>query len=353
VTHPYTRTLNEAWADHLAPREPDAPTVISTFAGCGGSSLGYSMAGFRELLAVEYDPDAVASFKINFPHVPVLGDITQIEAEQVLEVSGLQVGELDVFDGSPPCQGFSMAGRRQAGDPRNQLFTHYVRLVRDLQPRVMVMENVTGMVAGKMKLTFVACLRDLKAAGYRVSARVLNAAYYGVPQARRRLIFIGVRNDLDITPTHPAPYSRPIPCREAISDVVNDPAEVAMLRKAAEKNVSFIDWENVPIGKNRHAYLGKSGFNCLKFNPQKPANTIRKNDGVLGMHGAMHWAEKRRFTVREFARFGSFSDQFRFAGDYPQQVARIGNSVPPLLMRAIARHIREAILQPQQLAEAT
>ena len=193
----YLDILDEAWQAHLAPREPSAPTVISTFAGAGGSSLGYSMAGFRELLAVEWDDNAVATFRLNFPDVPVYhGDIARLSVEQALEMTGLQPGELDVFDGSPPCQGFSTAGKRQIDDPRNQLFREYVRLLRGLRPKVFVMENVSGMVKGKMKLVFVDILRELKASGYRVSARLLNAMYFNVPQSRERMIFIGVRDDL-------------------------------------------------------------------------------------------------------------------------------------------------------------
>jgi DNA (cytosine-5)-methyltransferase 1 len=104
------------------------------------------MAGFRELLAVEWDDNAVATFRLNFPDVPVYhGDIARLSVEQVLEMTGLQPGELDVFDGSPPCQGFSTAGKRQMDDPRNQLFREYVRLLRGLRPKVFVMENVSGL----------------------------------------------------------------------------------------------------------------------------------------------------------------------------------------------------------------
>ena len=168
----YPAILDEAWAQHLTEKHVDAPTVVSTFAGAGGSSLGYSMAGFRELLAVEWDDNAVATFKLNFPDVPVYhGDIAKLSVEQVLEMTGLQPGELDVFDGSPPCQGFSTAGKRIIDDPRNQLFREYVRLLRGLKPKVFVMENVSGMVKGKMKLVFVEILKELKASGYKVSER--------------------------------------------------------------------------------------------------------------------------------------------------------------------------------------
>jgi DNA (cytosine-5)-methyltransferase 1 len=111
------------------------------------------MAGFRELLAVEWDDNAVATFKLNFPGVPVYhGDIGKLSVAECLERTGLEPGQLDVFDGSPPCQGFSTAGKRKFDDDRNQLFREYVRLLRGLRPKVFVMENVSGMVKGKMKL---------------------------------------------------------------------------------------------------------------------------------------------------------------------------------------------------------
>ncbi len=109
----YPALLDEAWAQHLAPRAPNAPTVISTFAGCGGSSLGYSMAGFRELLAVEWEQNAADTFRLNFPHVPLYhGDIAKLSVEECLRLAGIKPGELDVFDDSPPCQGFSTVGKR-------------------------------------------------------------------------------------------------------------------------------------------------------------------------------------------------------------------------------------------------
>ena len=162
----YPAHLEAMWQRHLAPREPNAPTVISTFAGAGGSSLGYSMAGFRELLAVEWDDNAVETFKLNFPGVPVYhGDIAKLSVDECLSMAGIEPGQLDILDGSPPCQGFSTAGKRIMDDPRNQLFREFVRLLRGLRPKVFVMENVSGMVKGKMKLVFVEILKELKASG--------------------------------------------------------------------------------------------------------------------------------------------------------------------------------------------
>jgi site-specific DNA-cytosine methylase len=190
----YPEILESAWQDHLAPRDPDAPTVISTFAGGGGSSLGYSMAGYRELLAVEWDDNAVETFKLNFLDVPVYhGDIVKLSVEECMRLAGVEEGDLDLLDGSPPCQSFSSAGKRDMNDPRGQLFREFVRLLRGLKPKVFVMENVPGLVKGKMKLVFAEIMRELKASGYQVRCKKLNAMYFYVPQSRERLIFIGVR----------------------------------------------------------------------------------------------------------------------------------------------------------------
>lgn len=343
----YRDTLNDLWAKHLAPRAADAPTVISTFAGCGGSSLGYSAAGFREVLAVEWDDNAVQTFGLNFPEVPVFhGDIAKLSVDEALARAGLRPGELDVLDGSPPCQGFSMAGKRDFGDDRNLLFREYVRLLRGLRPRCFVMENVASMASGKMALIFRDVLTELKACGYRVVARVLNAMYFGVPQSRERMIFVGVRADLPVEPSHPQPISLPITASTAIRDVVNDPAEVAMLLAAGQKYAAYHEWPRIPIGKTM-ADLGYSkGQSARKYNPHRPANTTTKTDGYLTMYGAMHWAEWRRFTVAEFKRFCSFPDQFQFAGGWGVAVNRLGNAVMPLFMKAIALNVRNNILTP-------
>src|SRR3990167_5798685 len=146
----YPAHLEAMWQKAIAPRLADAPTVISTFAGGGGSSTGYLMAGYRELLAVEWDNNAVETLRLNYPDLDIYhGDIARLTADEVLHRTGLQPGGLDVLDGSPPCQGFSTAGKRDFGDDRNQLFREYVRLLRGLQPRILVMENVSGMVKGK------------------------------------------------------------------------------------------------------------------------------------------------------------------------------------------------------------
>ena len=179
------------------------PTVISTFAGCGGSSLGYQLAGFQELLAVEWDNNAVETFRTNFPDVPVYhGDICKLPSDECMRLAGVKPGELDVLDGSPPCQGVSTSGKRKVDDPRNSLFKEFARLLNDLQPKVCVMENVTGMIKGYMKQAYLQVVKALRECGYRVRGEVMNAMYFEVPQNRERVIIIGTRNDLGTEPSH-------------------------------------------------------------------------------------------------------------------------------------------------------
>ena len=315
----YPALLEEAWAQAHAPREANAPTVISTFAGCGGSSLGYHMAGFRELLAVEWEQNAADTFRLNFPHVPLYhGDIAKLSVEECLRLAGVAPGELDVFDGSPPCQGFSTAGKREMGDARNQLFREYCRLLQGLRPKAFVMENVSGMVKGDFKLIFAEILRTLKGCGYRVKARLLNAMFYGVPQSRERMIFIGVREDIAREPSHPSGWSEPA----LATDVLPHLTEIL-------------------LGGNRPVWRSA----------RRVFPTIVKASGttsITGHFSSGHFVrtksgEERRPTLAEFQSVGSFPLGFRFGGSREDGIDRIGNSVPPLLMRSIARHVRTLI----------
>ena len=361
----YLDILEAAWQAHLAPREPNAPTVISTFAGAGGSSLGYSMAGYREILAVEWDDNAVATFKLNFPDVPVYhGDIAKLSVEDVLSMTGLRPGELDVLDGSPPCQGFSTAGKRQLDDPRNQLFREYVRLLRGLQPRVFVMENVSGMVKGKMKLVFAEILRELKASGYKVSARLMNAMYFNVPQSRERMIFIGVREDVGQEPSHPKAEAQPIPAGQVIAgcrgtrsqrinpwiDALRPAATICKMDAGYEVlALSQADLAEAEIKQSWQMHRVLSGLEAhksevlMRLKAGYPSPTITKDAGNTTT-GMVHPYEIRKLTIPEIKRLASFPDDFEMTGGFKEKWARIGNSVPPLFMRSIAAHIRKHIL---------
>ena len=343
----YVALLESCWQEHLQPRAENAPTVISTFAGAGGSSLGYSMAGFRELLAVEWDNNAVETFALNFPDVPIYhGDIAKLSVQECLDRAHIQPRELDVFDGSPPCQGFSTAGKRMIDDPRNQLFREYVRLLRGLQPKVFVMENVSGMVKGKMKLVFVEILQELKASGYQVSARLLNAMYFNVPQSRERMIFIGVRNDLNIAPSHPKAESQPIVLREAWRNL-HDESGTAITGKALILAQRIPQGDSNGGGKYSKALNGTTNnFGLTRLGWNRPSFTLPKTTIISS--SILHPDKNERITISQAKRIASFPDNFEMVGAFEDKWARIGNSVPPLFMRSIARHIRREILDKFQ-----
>jgi DNA (cytosine-5)-methyltransferase 1 len=344
---PYTEILDDAWKLHLAPREANASTVVSTFAGCGGSSLGYSMAGYKELLAVEWNDNAVETFKLNFPDVPVYhGDINKLTVEECLALAKLKPGELDVFDGSPPCQGFSTAGNRDFGDDRNQLFRQFVRLLKGIQPKVFVMENVSGMVKGKMKLIFAEILKELKGCGYNVKARLLNAKWFGVPQSRERMIFVGVRNGINVEPSHPNPSGWPVTVWQAIGHLPD--------YKIPERGHDWTD--ESPNGKNTktwgRVFMAKEG---VKFAGQKRRGHWNAPAGTLTTGGLMnapylraigaHPKYNRTFSQLEYRLLASFPEAFKFCGDLYEGYKRVGNCVPPLFMKAISEHIRSELIR--------
>jgi DNA (cytosine-5)-methyltransferase 1 len=310
-------------------------TVISTFSGCGGSSLGYKLAGFKELLAIDFDTNSIETFKLNFPEIPVWQkDITKVKAQEIIDFCKIKIGELDILDGSPPCQGFSTAGKRQVLDPRNELFKSFVYLIHELQPKVFIMENVQGQIKGKMKGLFKEILTTLKTENYKVKVKLMNTKFYQVPQSRPRLIYIGVRKDLIKEPSYPIPNMKIINVMEALKGVVNK-----TYAKEFTPNILEL-WNKMSPGEKGSKYKNGSYFNWIKISPNKPINTIAKKEtGCL-----LHWKEKRFLTIEEAKRLCSFPDDFRFIGNYRQQWARLGNAVMPNFMKAIALNIKENIL---------
>ena len=224
--------------DEIAALEPNGYRVASTFSGCGGSSLGYRMAGYQVLYANEFIPAARETYKANAAPGTVLDgrDIRQVTAADLLARIGLEPGELDLLDGSPPCASFSTAGKRSAGwgheraysdttQRTDDLFFEFVRLVDGVRPKVFVAENVSGLIKGVGKGYFLDILKALKAVGYKVEAKLLDAQWLGVPQARQRIIFIGVRDDLPARPAFPIPLAYRYTIRDAlpwIGRVVHD-----------------------------------------------------------------------------------------------------------------------------------
>lgn len=338
----YPDFLAQCWEKHLLPKEADAPAFISTFAGTGGSSLGYSMAGFRELLAVEMDKHAVKNFRLNFADVPVFADdIKNLSVDRIFDLTGIKEGELSLFDGSPPCQGFSQAGKRQMTDDRNFLFREFVRLLKGLMPKVLVMENVSGMVKGKMKLFFAEIIRELKAAGYRVKASLFNTKYFGVPQSRERIIFIGVRNDLEIEPSFPSAKYRAINLREAVEGI--DSVGVPLSGKIREIGKYAIPGEYFSTTNQRLGNNSTAHFSTVKLQWDKTCPTITKTMRE-NLAGLVHPDENNMLSIAAIKRCGSFPDEVKLVGPNREQWARVGNSVPPLFMMHIAEHIKANIL---------
>ncbi len=356
--------------------------VASTFSGCGGSCTGYRMAGFRVIWANEFVPAAQASYKANAAADCILDcrDIRTVKAEDILAATGLKTGELDLFDGSPPCQAFSTAGKREKGwgkaktyehgasQCNETLFDEYIRLLRGLQPKVFVAENVSGLVKGTAKGMFLQILAALKGCGYRVTCRVLDAQWLGVPQQRQRTIFIGVRNDLNLEPVHPTPLPYRYSVRDALPWIVkcesgptgfgvgslrtdtSAPAVSASMQAPygahkveAETDISRYaigaEWDKVKVGGASEKY-----FSLVKPCPTKPCPTVQASHGEASIAGIVHPLEKRKFTIAELRRICAFPDDFILCGSYAQQWERLGNSVPPVMMQAIAAVIRDEIL---------
>ena len=196
------------------------PSVISLFSGAGGSALGYRLGGFNELLGIDIDQTACETFQHNFPLTPVWNrDISSVEIEEILQYIELEVGQLDVLDSSPPCQDFSICGSRDIGDKRNDLFLETARFIEGLKPKVFLIENVTGLMTGKMKGKFNQIFTQLKSIGYKLKCKSLNSIYYNVSQSRQRLIFLGVRNDLAVEPVFPQPNSEVKRLKDVLPDV--------------------------------------------------------------------------------------------------------------------------------------
>ena len=276
------------------------------FSGCGGSSLGYKMAGGEVLLAVDNNAEAMKTYRLNFPTTPVFcDDIAKLSVKECCRRAGIKPRELDILDGSPPCDGFSPLGKRQFADPRNQLYTEFVRLLRGLQPRAFVFENVAGMVRAEMKLIFADCLESMKACRYRVKARLLDAQYFHVPHCRERVIIIGVREDLGILPSHPKGQGEPQSVREALG----------LLGEGSVKNDQFA-----------------SQFRTIDL----PCVTLAKHPPLLLLNG-----KQRKLSVEECAVLAGFPQDWKWDSSANRL---IGNAVPPPFMRSIAEHIRDRIL---------
>lgn len=364
---------NSAYRETLAnlgpfPQDVKGPTAISLFAGCGGFSLGFSAAGFSVKGFVELEPELRAIYKSNFPSVPELGgDITKIRASD-LESYVQTLGRVDAIIGGPPCQGFSLSGKRDVDDPRNELFKHYMRFVEAFNPKVAVLENVrllTSMKDSKGSLVKDEIAKEFDALGYAVDYFNVNASQYGVPQDRDRVIFVAVRKDLKRLPSIPPPthfesvdmFSSGDAIRsfgDACSDlpfVESGESSDDLLHTAVKHPAHVIEWLwNVPEGQSAHDNIDPnlrppSGYNTTYKRQvwSEPAATVQTTFGMISGCRNVHPIATRSLTIREAARLQSFPDSYRFEGNLGTIRKGIGNAVPPLLAYAIAQHIKPYI----------
>ena len=358
--------------------------VLSTFAGGGGSSTGYRLAGGKILAINEFVEEAQNTYRENYPNTTIVpGDIKKLTGTYLMEQAKVKVGELDILDGSPPCSAFSMAGSISHGggnthaDAFNKtkqysdikgvenvedLFFEFLRVAKDIKPKVIIGENVEGLTMGEAKEYFHKIQNTFEEIGYLIVADVLDSSYFGVPQSRKRCFFIGVREDvaekvginfMTMYQLYPDKNDFRTTLGEAINDIVNeDKEELDYLfdkispEKAVGKTLMKMpkDPDKVLTGMDYH----EKGhhFNLKRSSLRKPCPTITAMGNLAGVAGTCHPIEDRKFTIKELKRIMSLPEDFKLTGKHKQQSERIGRMVPPLMMKALAESVYNKVLKP-------
>jgi DNA (cytosine-5)-methyltransferase 1 len=334
------------------------PTAVDLFSGAGGLSLGLHQAGFDVVGAVDSWRPAIETYGLNFAH-PVLDlDLANVTAHDLVKQLHLETAGTDLVVGGPPCQGFSIQRIGADDDARNDLVLHFADLVLGLRPKLFLMENVPGLLGRRGRRLAAAFEDRLRAGGYVVTTRMINAVEYGVPQFRRRVFVMGVSEESELSvhfppPTHATVEYRtvwdaigdlPSPMDKMAPDVV-DPLHVRTgLSELNLRRIRLIPpgggFEDlppalrVPAHRNGAARIGHRNV-YGRLDPAKPSVTItaRFDSFTRGKFG--HPYEDRTITLREGARLQTFPDHFRFAGSQEEIAALIGNAVPPQLAHAI------------------
>ena len=341
--------------------------VLDLFCGCGGLSYGFESAGFDILVGIDNDAKALETFELNHKGAKsICGDITQINYEEHIKPL-LGDKQIDVIVGGPPCQGMSLSGPRKFEDPRNKLYLSYIRLVQEIQPKAFVIENVPGLVGlfcGQIKDSIIEKFTEM---GYRIEYKIMCSADYGVPQSRRRVVFVGTKVG---SFEYPAVNPSVVSCSMALSDLPTLENELGeevsayamppknlyqqLMRKRSNVVLNHVAASHsdkvrkiislVPDGGNYkdlpEEYRGSRNFHVAwtRFASDKPAPTID-----TGHRHHFHYKYNRVPTVRECARLQSFPDDFKFLGNKTQQFRQVGNAVPPLMAQAIAEQVMKML----------
>lgn len=351
--------------------------VIDLFCGAGGLSRGFLDAGFDVLLGVDFDDAALKTFEMNHGNAKAM-KLDLFDHNNINKINDFLKEHnqtIDVLVGGPPCQGFSLAGKREEDDKRNILYSAMVKTAKILKPKVVVLENVPGMLTLYDGLGKKRIFSDFEELGYKMSVKVLYAPEYGVPQIRKRAVFVGVLNS-ECEFNYPDPIvdeNNFVTCRDALSDLpslngdndyaldtirdyLNEPTTdyQRLMRKNStvvynhyptrhtQKTIDNI--ARIPDGGN-YKDLPKEESDKFKYHESlhrycswKPSLTID-----TGHRTHFHYEYNRIPTVRECARLQSFPDDFIFTGSKQQQYKQVGNAVPPLLGRAVALKIKELL----------
>mgnify|MGYP002624263095 CR=1 FL=1 len=297
--------------------------VVSLFSGAGGLDLGFIQAGHNIIWANDLFQDAVETYKKNIGNHIVYGDIKDIPSGNI--------PDCDIVIGGFPCQGFSVAntGRRE-DDERNKLYLEMIRIIHDKQPRFFLAENVKGIISLAKGVVFQRILADFRELGYQVKYQLLNAANYGVPQKRMRVIIVGVRNDQNVEYHYPQPT-------HTETAVQNTHRWISVMEA-----IGNLPSPDVPNDLPNHIYSKyKLNFNGYighrPIAPNAPAPTVTaRGDDKGGVVILPHPNGLRRMTCRELATIQSFPLNYTFTGGISSICRQIGNAVPPILAQAVA-----------------
>lgn len=313
-------------------------TFVDLFCGAGGLSKGLEMAGLLGICGLDWFEEAGMTYRRNFEHPFVNGDITtQEKKDEFYATVKKQLGrrKLNIVAGGFPCQGFSMAGNRIVDDPRNSLYKEMLEIVKTLQPEFVICENVKGlrsMLGGQVEKKII---EDYRAIGYEMNVTTLCAADYYTPQKRERVIFIG--NRIGLKNLYPKPILKPseyVTTGEAIKDLMKHP-EDSDFNHVPTKHRPDMEARMAKLPEGESLYEGYS--DAWKKCPWNEAScTIKENHGGVNIHPKL----PRVLTAREMARLQSFPDDFIFEGKKNKQLVQIGNAVPPLLGKAIGLAVR-------------
>lgn len=353
-------------------------TVVSLFAGGGGSSTGYKLSGGNILAINEFVEEACLTYSSNYPETFIFKeDIKNLTGEEILNKINLKPGELDILDGSPPCSAFSLAGSRESGwnqtkiysDGKLQeniedLFLDFVRIASIIKPKVIVAENVKGITLGKAREKLNLFINSFDSIGYITTYSIIDASDFNTPQSRERTIFICIRediadkigiNELNLSTIFPVAKSKKISIKEAIDNIENDPEEEQMLLDYVQSGYQKKIVEMLPINPNKTLSPSSPEFQSLNPNgsffgmkrpcPDSPSPTLTANGQSRSGCGVLHYSKQRKLTIKEMKCIMGLPYDYVLTGSFDKKAERIGRMVAPLMMKEISNSIYNNILR--------